>query len=80
MQVAMKQSRHVGFASVLQCKEDMTEVKGVTLIRTFNDAVIVSCDPPKMGKFFLNIYVTDDWRLDAFVGTSPATSLVLPRR
>ncbi len=68
VQVVLNMQRFVGLSSTLLCREDMSEVKGISLIRTIADYAVVSTEPPKMGKYLLNVYVAEDWKQDAFQG------------
>lgn len=68
VQVILHMPKYVGVCAMLLAREDMSEIRGLTNVRFMDQYVVVCAEPPKVGRFFLNIYVNEDWRQDAFQG------------
>lgn len=62
--VRLVMPRFVGITCSLENRADMSELKGLTLVRVMGEEVAILATPSQPGRFYLNIFISspDDWK------------------
>lgn len=84
--IKLRMPRFVGVSSSLENCADGSSIRGLSLVEVLirpQDTVRVHCAPSRPGRYYLNIYVSPDWRRDdirELACSFQVSSFVVPSR